>query len=268
MPRKTKENEELKDLVNKDTSIKTKTPKTKKTTTEKKSTNTKNAKTKSSVSTKKTSKTSSTRSTTTSESTKSKKKSTSSKKIQALTEYYDLPQKYNKTVVKILAQTPKTIFIYWEISDDDIEKYKKQYGENFFENTKPVLIIHNTTLNYSFEVEINDFANSWYLHINDSKSDYKIELGRRPIKKDSNINTDYIFLSSSNGLETPNDHILYNTSNQAIHFRNIKTNQETQKSFSTLSFMKNMETIYNIYDLYTELYKNEDTLENLSNPSS
>lgn len=294
MPRKAKENEngELTDTKKKTTSLKTKKAKTSKsvatTTTSKKSTTTKNTKTKTSASTKKKTNTPPTN-TTTVKSTTSKKKTTASEKKVATKkpkttktsstkkksgnqnttpEYYDLPQKYNQTVVKILAQTPKTIFIYWEISDDDIKKYKKQYGENFFENTKPVLIIHNTTLNYSFEVEINDFANSWYLHINDSKSDYKIELGRRPIKKDNNINTDYIYISSSNAIETPNDHILFNTSNQAVQFRNIKTNQETQKSFSNLSFMKNMGKIYNIYDLYTELYKNEDNLESLSNPSS
>lgn len=221
---------------------------------------------------------------TTKKSTTTKKKSTTSEKkstakkasekkkktkiSNTITEYYDLPQKYNQTIVKILAQTPKTIFIYWEISDADIEKYKNQYGEKFFENTKPVLIIHNTTLNYSFEVEINDFANSWYLHINDSKSDYNFELGRRPKTKNTNINTNYIHISSSNKIETPNDHILFNTSNHSINFRNIKTNQEIQKSFPTLSFTKNIGKIYNIYDLYSELYKNEGTLENISNPSS
>ena len=31
-------------------------------------------------------------------------------------------------------------------------------------------------MNYSFEIPINDFANSWYLHVNDSKCDYRIEL--------------------------------------------------------------------------------------------
>ena len=61
----------------------------------------------------------------------------------------------------------------------DREKYIKQYGDNFFENTKPVLIIHNNTTNYSFEIEINDFANCWYFNINDEKCDYSVELGRR-----------------------------------------------------------------------------------------
>ena len=184
------------------------------------------------------------------------------------TEYYDLPQKYNKTVVKVLAQTPKTLFVYWEISDDDIEKFKKDYGENFFETTKPVLIIHNDTLNYSFEVEINDFANSWYLHVNDSKSDYRIELGRRPFQVNENIKTDYIYVNSSNEIESPNDHILFNNSQKMVYYRNVKTNVETAKPFTSLSFIKNMGKIYEIYDLYQELYKNEENIEDLTNPSS
>ena len=79
-------------------------------------------------------------------------------------EYYDLPYRYNQTVIRVLAQTPSTLFIYWDISDKDRKNFEKQYGENFFQETKPVLIVHNDTLGYSFEVEINDFANSWYLH--------------------------------------------------------------------------------------------------------
>lgn len=203
----------------------------------------------------------------------SSKKSTSVKKSAATkkilpTEYYDLPQKYNKTVVKVLAQTPKTLFVYWEISDADIENFKKQYGDNFFETTKPVLIIHNDTLNYSFEVEINDFANSWYLHVNDSKSDYRIELGRRPFQINESIPTDYIYVTSSNEIESPNDHILFNNSQKMVYFRNVKTNVETSKPFVSLSFIKNMGKIYEIYDLYQELYKNEENIEDLTNPSS
>lgn len=257
MPRKPKENEDLKHKKksNEIKSIST----TKKTTNIKKSTST----AKSLATSKKA---------TTSLKSSTRKKSTSTKKKTQLQnnfiEYYDLPQKYNKTIVKVLAQTPKTLFIYWEISDADITKYKEQFGENFFETTKPVLIIHNKTLNYSFEVEINDFANSWYLHVSDSKSDYKIELGRRPIYNSENINENYIYISSSNEIESPNDCILFNNSQKMVYFRNVKTNQEIQKPISTLSFMKNMGKIYDIYDLYKDLYKNEDNLEVLSNPSS
>ena len=196
-------------------------------------------------------------------------KKTSVKKPEVL-EYYDLPYRYNQTVIKVLAQTPTTLFIYWDISDEDRENYKKQYGENFFDITKPVLIVYNDTLGYNFEVEINDFANSWYLHVADSKCDYRIELGRRPIINNDKLNTDYIFISNSNEIESPNDKILFNKQQKMIYFRNTKTNKETQKSINNISFLTNMGKIYDIYDLYKLIYKNENVEEiyNTSNPSS
>lgn len=188
-----------------------------------------------------------------------------------IVEYYDLPYRYNQTVVKVLAQTPSTLFIYWDISDSDRKKFEKQYGENFFQDTKPVLIVHNATLNYSFEVEINDFANSWYLHVADSKCDYRIELGRRPIVKTEQFkNTNYIYVTTSNEMESPNDKILINKEQKMVYFKNIKTGQTKEKPFASLSFITNMGKIYNIYDFYKAIYKNEniDTIYDLNNPSS
>ena len=265
MPRKPKENEEKKDVEQKAT---------KKNTTAKSATkkaNSKAAEKKNSSTNKKT--TSTPRKSTNKKASTTKKKEShpkkTTKKTEPLTvEYYDLPQRYNKTVIKLLAQTPKTLFIYWEISDDDINNYKSQFGENFFETTKPVLIIHNDTLNYSFEVEINDFANCWYLHVNDSKSDYRIELGRRPFIKNEKINTDYIYVTSSNEIESPNDHILFEKMQKTIQYRNVKTGIVSEKDISSLSFIKNMGKIYHIYDLYKELYNAEDNIDIFSNPSS
>lgn len=249
MPRKTKENNEAKESKNasskKSTSQKTLSSTTKKAST-KKNTNKKTSTAKK-VSTSKKS------------STSNNKKSTPKKETK-IVEYYDLPYRYNQTMVKILAQTPSTLFIYWEISDTDIENYKKEYGENFFETTKPVLIVHNTTLNYTFEVEINDFANSWYLHINDSKSRYNIELGRRPIHYNENIKKDYIYFTSSNAIDVPNDHILLNPYLKKLSFRNIKTNQEIQKEISTFSFIKDFRKAYEIYDFYNDIYNNDINL--------
>ena len=46
----------------------------------------------------------------------------------------------------------KTAETIWDISDYDRESYIKQYGENFFNNTIPILKIYNLTKEYSFEV--------------------------------------------------------------------------------------------------------------------
>ena len=204
--------------------------------------------------TKKTTKTSTVKKTTKTTSKKAVmvKKEKVKKALAEVVEYYDLPYRYNETIVKILYQTPNTLFVYWDISDKDREEYLKTYGENFFNITRPVLIIHNDTMNYSFEIPINDFANSWYLHVNDSKCDYRVELGRRPnhYNKEAskeiqeNIHTDYIYVSTSNEIESPNDHVLFNTNaNNTINFRNVKTNIE--KSVSLFDIIKNLPTTKN-----------------------
>ena len=211
-----------------------------------------------------------------------KKKSTTSKKttktknsISSEIEYYDLPYRYNETVVKILAQTPTTLFIYLDISDDDKNSYVDQYGADFFSSTKPVLIITNKTMNYTFEVEINDFANSWYLHVNDPDCDYSIELGRRPIMHFERIKP-YIYVATSNDMEVPNNHILFDKLGKSVFFKNVKNNFVQERDVSSISFIKNIGK-YNIYDIYKELYrdnldieklKEEDLKLNLSSSSS
>jgi len=278
MPRKTKEQTEIEKEENKRKSTKKATTTAKKTTTKKaetkkspakKKTTTKTSATKKTATTKaKTGKTSSTKKTTSKKSTT--KKSTSSKKTTTkkkpeIVEYYDLPYRYNQTVVKVLAQTPNTLFIYWDISDKDRKSFEEQYGENFFEKTKPVLIVRNDTLNYSFEVEINDFANSWYIRTGEPNSDYIIELGRR-----SNINNnEYIYINSSNEMASPNDHILFeNIDLGNVLFKNVKTSKHAFKDFGDLKFINDIDKLYgNIYNVYSALYDDE-LLNELTNPSS
>ncbi len=246
MPRKAKEEiiEEKKTVSKKANTKTTKSTKTAKTTVKATSSKKKTSSTKkpATASTKKTS----------AKKTPARKSSTKKKPI---IEYYDLPNLYNQTIVKILAQTPTILFVYWDISAEDRINYINKYGEDFFNNTVPYLTVTNQTKNYSFEVEINDFANSWYIHIPDSDCKYDVVLFRKP--KDNTSNHETIFITSSNGLQTPNDHILFDSLGKTIFFKNIKNNQIESKDVSSLSFMKNVGRIYNIYDLYKEIYKNE-----------
>ncbi len=297
MPTRTKEiNEENNE---KNTKKKAATKKTTKAVAKKSTTKSTTTATKKSTVAKKASttkkKTTTTKKSTTKKATSTTKKAaakklatTKTKPVAEVVEYYDLPYRYNETVVKILYQTPQNLFVYWDIADSDRENYIKQYGENFFNITRPVLIIHNDTMNYSFEVPINDFANSWYLNINDSKCNYRVELGRRPnyysqeAAKEiaENIKTDYIYVTSSNKIESPNDRVLFNTNeNNTIRFRNVKNNEEKSISLydviKYLPVMKKFENIPYISEellknLYAGIYQNEDIslFERLTNPSS
>lgn len=227
--------------------------------------------------TKSTTKKSTSKSTTKKSTSRAKKITASSnltRKIEIL-EYYDLPYRYNQTIVKVLAQTPTTLFVYWDISDADRAHYLKTYGENFFNDTKPVLVIHNITMNYSYEIDIDDFANSWYLHVNDSNCEYSVELGRRPKynNEEFNMPNSYLYVTSSNVMDSPNDHILFDKNLKTVYFRDVKTNIVTAKDITSISFLRNMGKIYSLYDLQGHF--NEDVFINsnawrfdLRNPSS
>lgn len=288
----TKKTSTKKNTTSKESSLETKKD-TKKTTTKKNGSSSKQA-TKSptkKMSTKKATTKTSAKKTATKASTKTKKTTAKKKgtvmssltgipsngaptkkvKAEEVLEYYDLPYRYNETTVKILAQTPKKLFIYWDISDNDRKSYVENFGEEFFNNTVPVLIVHNDSQNYTFEVEINDFANCWYLDINDAKCKYTIELGRRSRNQNFSIPNNYIFVTSSNVIESPNDHILFEKQAKTVYFRNVKNNATSSKDIANLSFIRNMGKIYNIYDaykkLYDKMYSDEDIID-ISNPSS
>ena len=195
-------------------------------------------------------------------STRKKSEKSPEPQVQIL-EYYDLPYKYGNTVVKLLAQTPKTLFVYWEVSDSDIENFKKTYGDDFFSKTKPILIVHNLTLNKTNEVEINDFANCWYLNTDDSDCKFDIELGRKYIEKSTNSNDNfnkpnYLSIATSNDLQSPNNHILFEKIKEFVIFRNVNTNTVFKKNIKSFKFLKD------IYRFYKEMY-DEDIV---NNPSS
>ena len=264
-----------------------------KSTTKKTTTTSKSTSSKSSRSNKTTTK--STKTNTTKTTRKSTSKNETAKSTVSVVEYYDLPYRYNQTIVKVLAQTPTNLFVYWDIADSDRENFKKQYGYDFFEKTRPILVVHNKTMNYAFEVEINDFANSWYLHVNDANCDYKIELGRKPVynyikreigeeeQKDKNsefnkypskpIDKDYFYITISNDIDSPNNHILaedYNKPISQILVRNVKSNSEYTKNIDNLPISQHLNKLYNIKEIYKKLFE-ENTIQSfydLSNPSS
>ena len=147
-----------------------------------------------------------------------------------------------------------------------IENFKKNYGDDFFQKTTPILIVHNLTLNKSYEVEINDFANCWYLNTEDSDCKYDIELGRKYINSANNTYSqndyghdvdDILHIVKSNDLQTPNDHILFEKLKEFVIFRNVNDDTIIKKNIKSFKFLKD------IYKFYKDMY-DEDILKNPS----
>ena len=181
-------------------------------------------------------------------------------------EYYDLSYRYNETTVKLLAQTPNKLFVYWDIYDADRVSYTQQFGPDFFDKTQPVLLVYNETKGYSFRVVINDFANSWYIPISDDNCKYHIELGRIPKNENFYIVNNYVTITSSNKIDAPNGHVLLNERPKQLCFRNLKTQEVTYKDISSLSINQSSQKIY---DFYQKLFGNINVeFDVMNNPSS
>ncbi len=241
----------------------------KKTTKSKSSTTTKAKNSKSAkLATSKTTKTKITKKATTKETKSSKEKT-----IQIL-EYYDLPYRYNETIVKILAQTPKILFVYWDMSDDDRQNLINQYGEYFFNDTYPVLIVYNKTKNYTIEVPINDFANSWYLNLQDANCEYNIELGRRfkeYAKNNPAINipeNNYIRVTNSNDLIMPNDKVLLDELKPEVQYRNVQTGEITYKNITKILVNQKLKDFYELYKNIYQVEKIDTHFFDFKNPGS
>jgi len=67
------------------------------------------------------------------------------------------------------------MYAYWDVSDKTIELFSKEK----YSNSIPFLKIDNLTMGYSYEIEINPFANNYYIEVKDSDCDYKVELIRK-----------------------------------------------------------------------------------------
>ena len=202
-------------------------------------------------------------------STPKKKEATKRKNINPVSnmvEYYDLPYRYNLTNVTVLAQNPETLFVYWDISDEDRAKLTLEYGEHFFDDTYPVLIVHNLTTGMSKEISIDDFANNWYIDVENSKCKYKVELGRRPKQHQSTVTKEYLNVTDSNTIEIPNDHVLFFKNYDMIYFTNIKTGQKVGKIINLQKDQENINAIYKDYDL--EEFGDVKDRFDFSNPSS
>lgn len=109
-------------------------------------------------------------------------------------EYYELPSKYNKTVVRLLVQSPTRMFVFWEVSDESIKNFNAHNAK--YSDSVPILKIKNMTMNYSYDMEIDPFTNNYYIEVKDPDCVYEVELGRK-------YKNDFINIYTSNTAKIP-----------------------------------------------------------------
>ncbi len=140
-------------------------------------------------------------------------------------EYYELPTRYNQTMIRLLVQSPNHMYAYWEVSDESVAEFSKTYGN--YSDCTPALKITNISKGYSYFVQVDPFANNYYIEVSDSGCKYKVELCR--------ISKDYcIPIYTSNEAMVPINHPTYNYDASGILFGNYLciSNQRRIKVFA------------------------------------
>lgn len=153
-------------------------------------------------------------------------------------EYYDLPTKYDQTLIRLLVQSPTRMYAYWEVSDETMKGFSANFHN--YSDCTPALKITNITKNYSYIIPIDPFANNYYIDVEDTGCDYKIELGRTKNNNFLNIYTSNnvtmpIFSrtdDSTNGFED-SDEVLFGNYLCIANKKKIKvyTNKESRRYF-------------------------------------
>ena len=137
-----------------------------------------------------------------------------------ISEYYELPTKYNETIVRLLVQSPTRMYAYWEVSDSSIKNFDNQKVD--YNSSTPVLKITNLTMGYSYEVKIDPFATNYWIDVKDVNCQYKVELGRRD-------NNKYVSIYESNKVTIPRSAPVYQKEAEEIIYRNYIRLEKTEK---------------------------------------
>lgn len=160
-------------------------------------------------------------------------------------EYYELPTKYDETVVRLLVQSPTRMYAYWEVNENQANNFKFNYNE-----CTPVLKITNLTMNYSYELEIDPYATNYYIDVKDVNCNYKAELGRK-------YNNEYVKIYESNEVTVPTS-MPSNIETEEITYRNYLRLEETEKF--KIHYNKNRFNEKNKQDYYGLTFNPDDSI--------
>jgi len=138
---------------------------------------------------------------------------------------------YGDNQLTLLLRDPNCLYAYWEISDDIKNAFIKEFGNELWEKSVPVLKITNITKQESFFVRINDFSNYWFINIEHAGEAYVGELGRKVSDKF------FISIATSNYITSEDESA---NKNSLTYFANYKDIQNTMFEFSAPKICKDV----------------------------
>jgi hypothetical protein len=120
--------------------------------------------------------------------------------------HFEFPQSYGDNKVVLMVRDPWTFYAYWEIRKEVEASAKEEIKKKGLRASKSVLRVYDVTETgvdnpekVTFDLELKDWANSWYVHINDPGREWIADVG---IICD---NGEFFCLARSNAVRTPSN---------------------------------------------------------------
>jgi hypothetical protein len=118
----------------------------------------------------------------------------------------ELPAFYDQDKIILQVRDPRWLHAYWELRNETLGRLKSKLGDGFY-RAKKVLRVYDITnvifngfnANRFFDIQINDFANSWYVDTDGPGRAWCVDLGL--ILADGR----FITILRSNVVQTPLD---------------------------------------------------------------
>ena len=113
-----------------------------------------------------------------------------------------LPEKYHEDKMVLLVRDPWWLFAYWEVTPERQRRVESQLRQAGHRDWKTVLRVYDVTETNSkkgsfFDIELNFFADNWYIDVGLPEHDWVAELGFRA------VSGDFFMLLRSNVVRTP-----------------------------------------------------------------
>ena len=96
----------------------------------------------------------------------------------------ELPASYDQDKIILQVRDPRWLHTYWELRDQTIQGLKSRLGDDFYRARKVLrvydvtnIIFGGSNANRFFDIQINDFANSWYVDTAGPGRSWCVDLG-------------------------------------------------------------------------------------------
>jgi len=96
----------------------------------------------------------------------------------------DLPYQYDQDRVVLQVRDPRWVHTYWELRGQTLDQLKNRFGDDFRRSKKVLrvydvtnIIFNGSNANSFFDIQINDFANSWYIDTGGPGRFWCVDLG-------------------------------------------------------------------------------------------